>query len=71
MPNLTGDKLAQKAIEINPDMPIILCTGFSSKIDSETAVEMGIKQYIEKPFDKTQLAKMIRKVLPSSKSTTI
>ncbi|MCP4141553.1 MAG: response regulator, partial [Chloroflexi bacterium] len=71
MPNLTGDKLTKKILEINPDMPIILCTGFSNKIDSETAVEMGIKQYIDKPFDKTQLAIMVRKALSSSEGTAI
>jgi len=63
MPTLTGDQLSQKILEINPELPIILCTGFSHKIDSESALKMGIKQYIEKPFNKKQLATLIRKVL--------
>lgn len=63
MPVLTGDQLTKKILEINPDMPVILCTGFSHKIDSESALEIGIKQYIEKPLNSTQLASAVRKVL--------
>jgi two-component system cell cycle sensor histidine kinase/response regulator CckA len=33
MPNMTGEKLAEKLMQIRPDIPVILCTGFSSMID--------------------------------------
>ena len=33
MPGITGDRLAQEVLAIRPDIPILLCTGFSEKID--------------------------------------
>ncbi|MCG8569708.1 MAG: ATP-binding protein [Spirochaetes bacterium] len=63
MPSMTGDILAKKILESNPDMPILLITGFSEKISEESAKAMGIKGYLEKPFDKSDIAKKIREVL--------
>jgi CheY-like chemotaxis protein len=31
MSNMTGIQLSQKLLEIRPDIPIIICTGFSEK----------------------------------------
>ena len=63
MPQMTGDHLAEEILKIRPDMPTILCTGFSEKIDEEKAKEIGIRQYIEKPFNMLDLAHLLRKVL--------
>ena len=43
MPTMTGDQLAQELIAIRPDMPVIICTGYSEKIDDEKAKEIGVK----------------------------
>ena len=37
MPKITGSELATNFLEIRPDIPIILCTGYSSIIDEEKA----------------------------------
>ena len=63
MPHITGDRLVKEILKIRPDMPTILCTGFSEKIDEEKAKEIGVRQYIEKPFDKGKLSRLVRKVL--------
>ena len=63
MPKLTGDKLVKEMLNIRSDIPIILCTGFSEKIDEKKARQIGAADYIEKPYDKTVLAFKIRKVL--------
>ena len=67
MPHLTGDQFSKKVIEMNPELPIILCTGFSHKINRETALGVGICQYLEKPLTKTKLAKVVREVLSRPK----
>ena len=67
MPQMTGDKLITEFLAIRPNMPIILCTGFSEKIDEKRAKKMGIRQYIEKPLDKQDLAVSIRQVLDEKK----
>jgi len=69
MPNITGDKLAQKLISIRPDVPIILCTGFSERIEKGKADAIGIKGLLSKPIAKLEMAKMVRKVLDEAKST--
>ena len=63
MPHITGDKLVKEILKIRPDMPTILCTGFSEKIDEEKAKEIGVREYIEKPFDRGKLSRLVRKVL--------
>ena len=63
MPHITGDKLVKEILKICPDIPTILCTGFNEKIDEEKAKKIGIRQYIEKPFDKGKLSRLVRKVL--------
>jgi len=63
MPEMTGDRFVQEILKIRPDIPAILCTGYSEKIDKQKAKEMGIRQYIEKPIKRSVLAKMVRKIL--------
>ena len=63
MPKMTGDKLAKEILNIRPDMPIILCSGFSEKIDAEKARALGIRKYIEKPLYMSDFAVTVRKVL--------
>ena len=63
MPHLSGDQLMKEVLKINHRMPIILCSGFSNKIDGETAIKIGAHSYIEKPLDKDRLAFSVRKAL--------
>jgi CheY-like chemotaxis protein len=63
MPNMTGAELAPKLLDIRPDIPIILCTGFSEVINEEKAKAMGIREYILKPIVRDVIAGTIRKVL--------
>ncbi|MBU1195714.1 MAG: transporter substrate-binding domain-containing protein [Proteobacteria bacterium] len=63
MPNITGDRLAQKMISIRPNIPILLCTGFSERINKEQAETIGIKGFLLKPIVVSELAKEIRIIL--------
>jgi len=63
MPQMTGEKLAKKLMQSRPNIPIILCTGYSSKIDAQKAKEIGIKAYLMKPVDQKDLARTVRQVL--------
>jgi len=63
MPYMTGAELSQKLIEIRPDIPIILCSGYSEMISKEKAKAMGVAEYLEKPVIINTLLKTIRKVL--------
>ncbi|MCP4634585.1 MAG: PAS domain S-box protein [candidate division Zixibacteria bacterium] len=63
MPNLTGLKLAKEILDIRPEIPIILMTGYSELVTPEKAKRIGIKEYIMKPAVTADLGKAIRKVL--------
>jgi CheY-like chemotaxis protein len=63
MPNLTGDKLAAELMTIRPDIPVILCTGFSEQITEEKAQKMGIRKFVLKPMVMYTLARAVRQVL--------
>ena len=66
MPHLTGDELAVKLMAVRPDIPIILCTGFSNKINQEKAASLGIRELLMKPVVRRDIATMIRKVLDAT-----
>ena len=63
MPYMTGDQLAQKMLDIAPNIPVILCTGFNEIITEEKALAMGIQKFVMKPVVKNDLATTIRSVL--------
>ena len=63
MPGLTGKELAREMLAVRPDLPIILCTGFSEQINEKQAKETGIKEYLMKPYAANSLDKTIRRVL--------
>ncbi len=67
MPGLTGAELSRRMMQIRPDIPIILCTGYSSLISEEKAKSMGIKEFALKPLAKKDIAGLIRKVLDGDK----
>jgi PAS domain S-box-containing protein len=70
MPNMTGDQLAKEIISIKPDIPIIICTGFSERIDKEKAKNIGIKGFLMKPIVKSEMAQIVRNVLDDAKGLT-
>jgi PAS domain S-box-containing protein len=63
MPNITGEKLAIELMNIRPDIPVILCSGFNYNIDEKKAMALGIRAFISKPVLKQEMAKTIRNVL--------
>ncbi len=63
MPRMTGDKLTREITRIRPDMPVIICTGFSEKIDAEKIKAFGARDLVMKPFVKKEFAQTIRRVL--------
>ena len=63
MPKMNGIELARKLIEIRPDIPIILTTGFTDLIKPEEAAGIGIREVLIKPYSKRDLGKTIRRVL--------
>jgi PAS domain S-box-containing protein len=67
MPKMTGDALARELTLIRPGMPIIICTGFSERINHPKAKLTGIRKILKKPISKSEMAGTVRKVLDEAK----
>jgi PAS domain S-box-containing protein len=63
MPELTGIDLARSMLMQRPDLPIILCTGYSTQVSEESAREIGVRAFALKPLAKREVARLIREVL--------
>ncbi|MBL0732680.1 MAG: response regulator [Desulfosarcina sp.] len=63
LPGMTGTELAAALLNIRPDLPIILCTGFSELINEKIINDIGIRKYLMKPVTKNEIAMTVRNLL--------
>ncbi len=67
MPYLTGDQLVREMKKIRPDIPLILCTGFSTLIDDAKAKALGLDAFLLKPVLRKEMSETIRSVLDKAR----
>ena len=65
MPKMTGNVLAQELLKVRPNLPILLCSGYSESFSREEALALGIKEYLIKPVGMHEMSKTIRSILDS------
>ncbi len=63
MPSLTGMELARKLLALQPEISVILMTGFSKNIHAEGIKKLGIEELLMKPVTLEKLAKTVRTIL--------
>ena len=63
MPTMTGEALVRALRDIRPDLPIVLCTGFSYAMSKDKAAALGIDAFLLKPLVAQDLARTIRQIL--------
>ena len=63
MPELTGLELAGKIMAIRPDIPVILCTGYSKQVRRIDLKAAGIRELLMKPVVRIEIAEAIRREL--------
>jgi PAS domain S-box-containing protein len=68
MPGMTGMELAREAMALNPALPVILCTGFSSAVGEAEALASGIRKVCMKPVKKLEMGMTLRSVLDGGRS---
>ncbi|MEN8759962.1 MAG: response regulator [Desulfobacterales bacterium] len=66
MPRMTGFELAKRIKTIRPDIPIILCTGYSDELEIERAAALGISRMVMKPLGMNELADAVRSALDTA-----
>ena len=63
MPLLTGVDLCAQVKKIRPDMPVILCTGYSEQVNDEILKQAGVDEFFLKPVTLQGLAQVVRQAL--------
>jgi CheY-like chemotaxis protein len=63
MPGITGVDLSKEILKVRGDTPIILCSGFNELITEDKAKALGIRGFAMKPFNRKDIAVLIRKAL--------
>lgn len=69
MPRMSGMEMALKMMKVRPEIPIILCSGYSEAVDSKLARELRIKDFLLKPISQKAFASAIRKALDEKQSS--
>nr|WP_320009818.1 response regulator [uncultured Desulfobulbus sp.] len=64
MPRMTGLALAKEVMRHHPNVPVILCSGYSEAVTLEEALDAGVSRFLAKPVDMRLLAIAIREILP-------
>jgi CheY-like chemotaxis protein len=63
MPKMTGEQLAAELTRIRQDIPVIICTGYSSSLTEGRERKEGIRAVVTKPLITHEIARAIRDVL--------
>jgi FixJ family two-component response regulator len=63
MPHMDGEEFAREALRVRHDVPIILVTGFSEKMDAAAATHLGVRKMLSKPYTTQMLAETIREAI--------
>jgi PAS domain S-box-containing protein len=68
MPGMTGSELVKAALKLRPDLPVILCTGYTSALTERDALALGVRRYAIKPLNTAKLAALVREVLDEART---
>jgi len=63
MPGMSGSELTKNLLQIKPDLPVVLCTGFSDAVSDARAKQVGFRGYLLKPIDMREMARAVRNAL--------
>lgn len=63
MPGLTGVELTESILKLQPNIPVILITGYSETISAENAASFGVKGFFLKPINEKKLLDVIKQFL--------
>jgi DNA-binding NtrC family response regulator len=59
MPGTSGVQLTEELLNLRPDLPIILATGYAAETDAASARAAGVRAFVQKPVNITQLARLV------------
>lgn len=63
MPELSGTEMIKQIFQIHPEIPVILCSGYSEDVDKISAIELGFTKYMDKPINTKELIQSLNEIL--------
>jgi DNA-binding NtrC family response regulator len=63
MPGMGGKKCLEGLLQINPDVKVVVASGYSPEGTVESFLEGGAKHFISKPFNMKEMIQVVREVL--------
>ncbi|MFZ0389000.1 MAG: response regulator, partial [Calditrichia bacterium] len=63
LPDRDGAYIAKELLKVDPEIPIIVTTGFEDQQRRSEIKEIGIRHYLIKPFDIMQLIRIISEII--------
>ncbi len=70
LPRMTGNSLVKDLLTCRPDLPIILCSGWSLHSEEDRISDLGIKHFLPKPIEFEKLSQVVRNVLDKGRPTS-
>jgi len=67
MPEKNGIEGLREIREINPDVSIVILTGYGALETAQKAIRHGANDYLEKPFDTDEIQDVVKKYVERSK----
>jgi DNA-binding NtrC family response regulator len=71
MPKVDGMQLLRRAIEIDPDLPVVMLTAHGTVDNAVEALKTGAFDYITKPFDQEEVRAIVRKALKTRELSAV
>jgi DNA-binding NtrC family response regulator len=66
MPTMDGEETFLKLREIDPDVQVLLSSGYSKEEKADALLNMGAAGFLQKPFDLKTLVQELDKLYPQS-----
>ncbi len=66
MPGMSGFELSRALLDVRPDLPIVMTSGYVRPEDQETALQIGIRELIPKPNTAHELGRVLNDLLRKS-----
>jgi cyclic di-GMP phosphodiesterase len=63
MPNITGIEILEQVRTINADTPVIIMSGYTEFESAVSAINMGVFDFIAKPYNKNHMLHAVRKAV--------
>jgi CheY-like chemotaxis protein len=68
MPKLSGRETFEAMIQINPDVKVVVSTGYTMEGEARAILDVGAVDFLQKPYNKAKLLKMVADVLSGAHS---